>query len=103
MQLAVRLNLLASMHGHPTKDVPDRWQAYLLLVSFITAAFAITHLIRHGQIDVIQSNKYDCGIWVLAGIAAVLRGYDVTDFVEEDMVWFRRFVAGLIMSIPSSN
>jgi Ulp1 family protease len=52
---------------------------------------------------VIQRNGYDCGIWVLAGIAAVLRGYDVTDFVEEDMAWFRCFVAGLIMSIPSEH
>jgi hypothetical protein len=39
-------------------------------------------------------------MWVLAGIGAILRGYDVTDFVEADMPWFRRFVAGLIMSIP---
>ena len=55
------------------------------------------------QTDVIQKNGYDCGLWVLAGIAAVLRGYDVTNFLDEDMTWFRRFIAGLIMSIPISN
>ena len=55
------------------------------------------------QTDVIQKNGYDCGLWVLAGIAAVLRGYDVTNFLDEDMAWFRRFIAGLIMSIPISN
>ena len=37
-----------------------------------------------------------------AGIAAVLQGYDTTDFVDDDMPWFRKFIAGLIMSIPIS-
>jgi Ulp1 family protease len=51
----------------------------------------------------IQKNGYDCGVWVLAGIAAVLRGYHIMDFIDDDMSWFRTFVAGLIMPIPASN
>ncbi|EEB95617.1 hypothetical protein MPER_05378 [Moniliophthora perniciosa FA553] len=32
-----------------------------------------------------QSNSYDCGVWVLSGIAAVLRGFDIEDLREEDL------------------
>ena len=33
----------------------------------------------------VQSNSYDCGLWVLAAIAAVLRGKHTTGLVEGDM------------------
>jgi Ulp1 family protease len=45
-------------------------------------------------------NGYDCGVWVLASIAAVLRGFDVTGFGEVDMPWFRQFLISHILSLP---
>jgi hypothetical protein len=91
------------MHGHQADDPIGRWHAYPLSVSHISPSVVRQLTISYFQIDVIQKNGYDCGLWVLAGIAAVLRGYDVTDFLDEDMPWFRRFVAGLVMSIPIAN
>ena len=42
----------------------------------------------------------DCGLWVLAQIAAVVRGGDVTGLEEEDMLAFRGFVRTLVLRIP---
>jgi len=47
-----------------------------------------------------QTNGYDCGLWVLAQVAAVLRGYDITNLREEDMGGFRQYLQSLILSIP---
>ncbi|KIN98611.1 hypothetical protein M404DRAFT_157308, partial [Pisolithus tinctorius Marx 270] len=48
----------------------------------------------------LQSNGYDCGLWVLAQVAAVLRGCDVTNLREADMHDFRRYLQRLILRIP---
>jgi Ulp1 family protease len=48
-------------------------------------------------------NGYDCGVWVLASIAAVLRGFDVTGFGEADIPWFRQFLMYNILSLPVSS
>ncbi|RDB19025.1 hypothetical protein Hypma_014282 [Hypsizygus marmoreus] len=37
----------------------------------------------------VQTNGYDCGLWVLAGIAAVLRGYSCPTPDEELMPLLR--------------
>ena len=47
-----------------------------------------------------QSNCYDCGIWVLVGIAAVLCGYDVTGLCEENIAHFRQYLGALVLSLP---
>jgi Ulp1 family protease len=46
-----------------------------------------------------QTNGVDCGLWVLAAIAAMLRGYQVTAFREGDMVAFRELLYNYI-SLP---
>ncbi|KIO09804.1 hypothetical protein M404DRAFT_130054 [Pisolithus tinctorius Marx 270] len=51
----------------------------------------------------LQSNGYDCGLWVLAQVAAVLRGYDITNLREGNMIAFRRYLQSLILSIPLSD
>ena len=38
----------------------------------------------------VQSTPYDCGLWVLAAIAAVLRGKHTTGLAEQDMGALRR-------------
>jgi len=47
----------------------------------------------------IQSNNYDCGLWVLAQTAAVLRGFDVTGLHEDDMPMFHHYLRVLIAHI----
>ena len=51
------------------------------------------------QVKPLQSNGYDCGLWVLAQIMAVLRGYDITNLHEGDMPEFRRYLQSLVLSI----
>ena len=53
------------------------------------------------KVDILQSNTYDCGLWVLAGITAILRGFDITGLEEADMPWFRKYLAGLVMTLPA--
>ncbi|KIM54163.1 hypothetical protein SCLCIDRAFT_76891, partial [Scleroderma citrinum Foug A] len=43
-----------------------------------------------------QTNSYDCGVWILAQMAAVLRGYDITGVKEHDITSFRHFLQVLI-------
>ncbi|KAI0059024.1 hypothetical protein BV25DRAFT_1775438, partial [Artomyces pyxidatus] len=40
----------------------------------------------------LQKNTYDCGVWVLATIAAVIRGFDLVDLSEIDIRRFRSFL-----------
>ncbi|RDB20436.1 putative ubiquitin-like-specific protease 1B, partial [Hypsizygus marmoreus] len=48
-----------------------------------------------------QTNGYDCGLWVLAGIAAVLRGFHVPGLCEADMPSFRELLHRYILGLPS--
>ncbi|KIM62208.1 hypothetical protein SCLCIDRAFT_25141 [Scleroderma citrinum Foug A] len=43
-----------------------------------------------------QTNGHDCGVWVLAQMAAILRGYDITDVKENNITHFRHFLRVLI-------
>jgi Ulp1 family protease len=49
-----------------------------------------------------QTNGYNCGVWVLACIAAVLRGYHLPAIKESDIVVFRSFLSHLALSLPVS-
>jgi len=40
------------------------------------------------QIERLQTNDYDCGLWVLASVAAVLRGHNATGLTESEMLVF---------------
>ncbi|KIJ58397.1 hypothetical protein HYDPIDRAFT_34233 [Hydnomerulius pinastri MD-312] len=48
----------------------------------------------------IQTNGIDCGLWVLAQLAALLRGYDITGLQEIDMAAFRQYLRLLVLRIP---
>ncbi|EMD32924.1 hypothetical protein CERSUDRAFT_57603, partial [Gelatoporia subvermispora B] len=48
----------------------------------------------------VQRNAVDCGVWVLAVIAARLRGFDLTGLEEENLPFFRTYLCGLISQIP---
>lgn len=48
-----------------------------------------------------QSNTYDCGLWVLAAITAVLRGRHVTNLHEERMSDWRNYLCSMVLSLPA--
>ncbi|KIK11372.1 hypothetical protein PISMIDRAFT_122801 [Pisolithus microcarpus 441] len=48
----------------------------------------------------LQSNDYNCGLWCLAQMAAVLRGFDLTGLCEWDMLAFHCYLHELITHIP---
>ena len=50
--------------------------------------------------DPLQTNGYDCGVWVLATVAAAIRGFHVTGLHEKDMPLFRRYLYMSALSIP---
>ncbi|KAF7981244.1 hypothetical protein HWV62_34613 [Athelia sp. TMB] len=65
MKLVARLSVIASAKGHITpQDDFCSWKASPLIIRSV------------------QTNAYDCGVWTLAGIWAVLRGFEVTSHTE---------------------
>ncbi|KIM52698.1 hypothetical protein SCLCIDRAFT_32448 [Scleroderma citrinum Foug A] len=77
MQLISSLSFVASKKLRIAQNVWGSWSAYPIV-----------------------TNGYDCGLWVLAQVAAVLWGRDITNLREEDMGKFRRYLQSLILSIP---
>jgi len=51
------------------------------------------------QLEPRQTNGHDCGVWVLVQIAAILRGYDLTNIKEDDIHHFRHFLLVLVHRI----
>jgi Ulp1 family protease len=49
----------------------------------------------------LQTNNYDCGLWVLAAIEAVLRGYHSPGMREGDIAAFRHYLHLLVLRIPA--
>ena len=82
LNLIVRLRSLAALHDIPFTVPLHDWTATPI------------------SADAVQSNSYDCGLWVLAGALAVLRGFDASGLTEEDMPWFRSFLISLVMHMP---
>lgn len=73
MAFITTLVLCSNSEGHPLHIITDEgWTARPLLAGAV------------------QSTPYDCGLWVLAAIAAVLRGMHTTGLVEGDMGAFRQ-------------
>jgi len=50
----------------------------------------------------LQNNGFDCGVWVLGVIAAVLRGHHMPGISQDDIPRFRKLLHGLIQ-ISSTN
>ncbi|KIN93816.1 hypothetical protein M404DRAFT_35711, partial [Pisolithus tinctorius Marx 270] len=84
-RLISRMSFIASKRLRvPRRDLGS-WSAHLIIC------------------EPLQSNGYDCGLWVLAQVAAILRGYDITNLHEGNMIAFRRYLQSLILSIPLSD
>ncbi|KAJ7580115.1 hypothetical protein C8J56DRAFT_795492 [Mycena floridula] len=78
-----RLGLLAGQHGFPLAlDPADTW-----------AASPLSTL-------AVQTNGYDCGLWVLSVIAAILRESHTSGLTEVDMPQFRNLCYQLTQLLP---
>jgi Ulp1 family protease len=90
--------LLARRQGHLLDVRTDGWTARPVSVSVSSKVnMRFTH---PNQIEPLQTNSYDCGVWVLVCIASVLRGYHVTGLQEGDMAAFRSMMYRLVSSLP---
>ncbi|KAG1728250.1 uncharacterized protein EDB91DRAFT_1314088 [Suillus paluster] len=49
----------------------------------------------------LQTNGYDCGVWILAAMIAVLRGRHITRLQEEEMSDLRYYLHARVLSIPA--
>ncbi|KAK1222720.1 hypothetical protein PQX77_014425 [Marasmius sp. AFHP31] len=52
------------------------------------------------QMDRVQHNGYDCGVWILWIITAVVRGFDYACIDEQFITRFRKYLANLVRTIP---
>ncbi|KAJ7309971.1 hypothetical protein DFH08DRAFT_719066 [Mycena albidolilacea] len=90
MLLVTRMAVLAHRHGYPlhisTQDLGEAWIAQPLF---------------DGR--PLQSNGYDCGIWVVCMIGALLRGHADTSLVEMNMGAVRRVLSDHILTLPYST
>ncbi|KZP28678.1 hypothetical protein FIBSPDRAFT_994208 [Athelia psychrophila] len=85
MTLIARLSCIARKNNQPCSQYDfEDWIAQPLLV------------------EPAQTNGYDCGIWILAVVDAVLRGHDTTSCKEQDMVVFRQCLLNLMLQLPKN-
>jgi len=86
MQFITRLTILANKNGHSLQVVTEEgWSANILS--------------KEG----LQTNGYDCGLWVLAVISAVLEGYHCTALQEVDMNVFRGLLYHHMLALPGRS
>lgn len=82
MRLVARLSIIACKNGHPcAKDDFSTWTAHPL------------------QLHTVQTNGYDCSVWIIAVILSVLRGYDTTGMTEDHIELLRRSILNLVMGL----
>ncbi|KAJ7727050.1 hypothetical protein B0H14DRAFT_2410313 [Mycena olivaceomarginata] len=86
MLLITRLVILASRHRHPL-HVSTPQETPWIARPLVSGA----HL---------QSNGYDCGLWVLCGMASVMRGYALSGVSEAQMDHIRRIFLKFILTLP---
>ncbi|KAJ7924775.1 hypothetical protein B0H13DRAFT_1863641 [Mycena leptocephala] len=89
MVLITRLVALSNRNQHPlhvsTEDPSEKWVAHPLFT------------VGHPR----QTNGYDCGLWVLCMMAAIMRGYRDVHLSEDDMPWVWERLFGLQHWRPS--
>jgi len=101
MRLIKRMVLLANRHGQHIPITMEGWTARPMSVSAHLTISLTTD--RVPQVQKVQMNGYDCGIWILSCIAAVLRGYHVCLITENDLQYVRRFIYDLALALPAQK
>ncbi|KAF7363061.1 hypothetical protein MVEN_00658300 [Mycena venus] len=86
MALVTRMVALANRHGHPLhiSMQEDPWSAYPMF--------------EPGR--AVQMNGYNCGLWVLCTLVAVIRGFDGAEIYETDIRAVRGLLADHIYTLP---
>jgi hypothetical protein len=102
MHLIARMKHVALINQVRLPIDLDSWTASPLCVS-LHHTYLLVLTMTDLKVDVLQTNTYDCGLWVLAGITAILRGFNITGLKEADMPWFRKYLTGLVMTLPIYN
>lgn len=83
MTLVERLVIVSNAHGYQLPIIMDEgWTAFPV------------------NVEVVQRSPVTCGVWVLAQIAAVLRGYHVTGISENGISLFRDILYQLVLVQP---
>ncbi|KAG2336107.1 hypothetical protein BDR05DRAFT_978861 [Suillus weaverae] len=87
MKLIAHLLAIAHQRHHHITTELDRWTARPLKVSNTLNLWVHTSKLS-SEITPVQTNSYDCGVWVLAAIAA------------DDMHHLRHYLRALVLSVP---
>ncbi|KAI0706515.1 hypothetical protein C8Q76DRAFT_629740 [Earliella scabrosa] len=82
LNLVHKLHRLAREHGYSPPSVEGQWYAYSLISSDRP----------------LQTNGVDCGVWSLAFVAALLRGYESISISENDISKFRARLLNILLS-----
>jgi len=83
MLLITRLVLASNREGHPLHIITEEgWTTQPLLL------------------HAVQNDHHSCGLWVLACIAAVLRGFHTTGLRERELPAFRQTLLRHILYLP---
>jgi Ulp1 family protease len=72
----------------------------LALLLYVFSVCQMLCFLSLSQVHQMQSNGVDCGLWVLATIAASLRGFHVTGLTEEDMCDLRATLLHRLLALP---
>ncbi|KAK1224491.1 hypothetical protein PQX77_012604 [Marasmius sp. AFHP31] len=70
------------------------------VLSFPSLSVLSSWVVHPLQIGRLQHNGHDCGVWVLWVIAVVIRGYNYAYVEEKDIVRVRKYLAGLVRTLP---
>ncbi|KAG6869515.1 hypothetical protein C0992_002861, partial [Termitomyces sp. T32_za158] len=82
MTFVTRLVLVANQNGRPLPVITSGWTA------------------RPTVNPPRQTNGVDCGVWVIANIAAVLSGFTVTGIQEYDVSSVRQSLLKVLAALP---
>ncbi|KAI0710611.1 hypothetical protein C8Q76DRAFT_624385 [Earliella scabrosa] len=81
LNLVHKLHRLAREHGYSPPSLEGRWCAYPLI----------------SPETPLQTNGVDCGVWSLAFVAALIRGYESISISENDIARFRARLLNILL------
>ncbi|KAI0676695.1 hypothetical protein C8Q78DRAFT_960079 [Trametes maxima] len=81
--LVYKLFRLSTEHGYKARDLDGDWVTYPLVSKAL------------------QHNGWDCGVWILACIGAILRGYHTVELSQEGIAEYRSRLAALVYTMTT--
>lgn len=99
MRLIARFLAIARLHEHRVNVDLEGWVARPLNVSFTLHFHNVSDHFVLFQVQRLQNNDFDCGVWVLATIFAVVRGKHITGVREQDMDNLRHYLRTMVLAL----